>query len=75
MSGMICRLLDGCFRKCRRENVLTVEVFQTLDFLPRTDFLGSVLRAAHGAKDVRDRLIADIENTTIEMLVGDIRPL
>ena len=55
--------------------MLTVEVFQTLDFLPRTDFLGSVLRAAHGAKDVRDRLIADIENTTIEMLVGDIRPL
>lgn len=57
-----------------RENVLTVEVFQALDFLPRTGFLGAVMNAAHGADKARERLIEDIENTTVEVLVGDITP-
>jgi hypothetical protein len=55
-----------------RENVLTVEVFQALDFLPREGFLGSVTGAAHGANRARERLIEDIENTTVEVLIGDI---
>lgn len=55
-----------------RENVLTVEVFQALDFLPRTGFPGSVMLAAYGADRARERLIEDIENTTVELLVGDI---
>lgn len=57
-----------------RENLLTVEVFQALDFLPRTGFLGSVLSGAHGAEQARELLIEDIENCTVAILVGDITP-
>lgn len=57
-----------------RENVLTVEVFQALDFLPREGFLGSTMAGAHGADSARERLIEDIEDTTVELLVGDITP-
>ena len=57
-----------------RENVLTVEVFQALDFLPREAFLGSVVGAAHGAVQARERLIESIGNCTVGILVGDISP-
>ena len=56
MVSAIDRLLDelsweGNARKYRGggrglENVLTAEVFQALDFLPRDAFLGAVLRGA-----------------------------
>lgn len=54
------------------ENVLTTEVFMLLDFLPRRDFLGSVIGAAHGADDVRRTLIAEAEQAAIGVLPGDV---
>lgn len=44
-----------------RENVLTAEVLVGLDFLPRTHFLGEVIRAAHGAEKARNQLAAEAE--------------
>jgi hypothetical protein len=48
-----------------RENVLTAEVLQALDYLPRAQFLGSVVAAAHGADNARARLIEEIEDMGI----------
>lgn len=80
----IGRLLDeisweGNARKYRggglgRENVLTVEVFSALDFLPRAHFLGRILLAARGAEVARGHLIRDIDAANIDLLPGDLRP-
>lgn len=80
----IGRLLDeisweGNARKYRggglgRENVLTVEVFSALDFLPRAHFLGEVLLAARGADEARGHLIREIEAANVDLLPGDLRP-
>ena len=80
----IGRLLDeisweGNARKYRggglgRENVLTVEVFSALDFLPREHFLGQILQAARGAEVARGHLIRVIEAANVDLLPGDLRP-
>lgn len=80
----IGRLLDeisweGNARKYRggglgRENVLTVEVFSALDFLPRAHFLGQILLAARGADTARGDVIREIEAANIDLLPGDLRP-
>jgi hypothetical protein len=55
------------------ENVLTAEVFQALDFLPRTDFLGSIVRSLEGGASETTTLLAEeIEQATISLLPGDI---
>lgn len=51
-----------------RENVLTAEVLQILDWLPRGHFLGSVLRNMHGASATREILAAQVEEIAITML-------
>ena len=56
-----------------RENVLTTEVFAALDYLPRTAFLGEVLRAAHGADHARRSVAATIELAELRVLPGDVR--
>lgn len=74
------RLLDelsweGNARKYRDgglglENVLTTEVFQALDFLPRRAFLGRVLASASGAP--LGAVQAEIEQAVIDLLPGDL---
>lgn len=54
-----------------RENVLTAEVLVGLDFLPRTEFLGAVIRAAEGAEEVRNKLAAEVEDLQMDFLPGD----
>ena len=54
-----------------RENVLTAEVLVGLDFLPRTQFLGAVIRAAHGADTARNQLAAEAEDLQMNFLPGD----
>jgi hypothetical protein len=54
------------------ENVLTAEVMQALDFLPRTAFLGSVLEQAHGAGEARKTLVREVEHAEVTVLPGDI---
>lgn len=56
----------------RMENVLTTEVFQALDFLPRASFLASVLRAAHVDEPVVVEKIGNCEDATIYVLPGDL---
>lgn len=80
MVSAVRRLLDelsweGNARKYREgglglENVLTTEVFQALDFLPRQAFLGSVMAGASGAP--LERVQADIERVTVDLLPGDL---
>lgn len=55
-----------------RENVLTAEVFQALDFLPRTTFLGRVIESASGASETLRLLGAGIEEATVDLFAGDI---
>jgi hypothetical protein len=52
------------------ENVLTTEVLQALDFLPRTAFLARVLRAAHGAERTREEHAVAAEEARITVLPG-----
>lgn len=54
-----------------RENVLTAEVLLGLDFLPRSHFLGSVIRAAQGADAAREKLAAEAEELQMRFLPGD----
>lgn len=54
------------------ENVLTAEVMQALDFLPRTAFLGSVLKHAHGADQTFESLVREVEQADVTVLPGDI---
>lgn len=56
-----------------RENVLTAEVFSPLAYLPRSAFLGEVLRSAHGATEARERAAADIEQGEITLLPDESR--
>lgn len=49
------------------ENVLTAEALTALDFLPRTDFLGAVLQAAHGAVAARSKAVAEIEQAEVTL--------
>lgn len=58
-----------------RENVLTTEVFLALDFLPRSAFMGAVLRAATGADEARTAIVHELESATVELLPGDIQPV
>ena len=52
------------------ENVLTAEVLQALDFLPRTAFLAHVFRAAQGADRAREEHALAAEDATITVLPG-----
>lgn len=80
MVSAVRRLLDelsweGNARKYRDgglglENVLTAEVFQALDFLPRQPFLAKVLVGASGTP--LDHAQADIEQAVIDILPGDL---
>jgi hypothetical protein len=69
---------EGNARKYRRggpglENVLTVEVFQALDFLPRSEFLGRIIRSAEGGSPATLKLLAEqVEELTFSLLPGDI---
>ncbi len=82
MVSAVRRLLDeltweGNARKYRGgglglENVLTTEVFQALDFLPRDAFLGAVLRAATGADAARALVAAEVEQAVVDLLPGDL---
>lgn len=54
------------------ENVLTAEVFQALDFLPRTSFLGEVIDCAHGSAAGRAILRQEIENAEFLLLPGEM---
>ena len=54
------------------ENVLTAEVLQALDFLPRATFLGGVLDQAHGADEARKTLAEEIEQAEVTVLPGDL---
>jgi hypothetical protein len=55
------------------ENVLSAEVFQALDFLPRDGFLGRIVRSARGGAPEACGLLADqIENATLDLLPGDV---
>lgn len=55
-----------------KENVLTAEVFQALDFLPRSRFLGAVLDDAQEATPGRAPLSAHAEQMTVTVLPGDL---
>ena len=76
--GRLLRELSWEGRSVRRyrlgglghENVLTAEVLQCLDFLPRSWFLGPVVKEAHGATRVLQHLVAEIEDATVSLLPG-----
>jgi hypothetical protein len=82
MTSAIRHLLDeisweGNARKYRsgglgKENVLTTEVFQALDFLPRQHFLGSLLDSVEGQSSRRPRLAATVEQMSVSILPGDL---
>jgi hypothetical protein len=56
-----------------KENVLTAEVFQALDLLPRAHFFAPVLQGLHGiGTSAREGLAADAEAMRIEVLPGDL---
>jgi hypothetical protein len=52
------------------ENVLTAEVFQSLDFLPREWFMGEIIKCAHDADKTRSILYKEIENAEFCLLPG-----
>lgn len=51
-----------------RENVLTAEVLSPLSYLPRDQFLGEVLRSAHGAKQACVGAASKIEKAQLTLL-------
>ncbi|PZO39038.1 MAG: hypothetical protein DCF19_15015 [Pseudanabaena frigida] len=53
------------------ENVLTAEVLQALDFLPRQSFLGSVVEVSQGAMEARKKLREEIEQAEFTLLPGN----
>ncbi len=57
------------------ENVLTAEVLQGLDFLPREHFLGGIVQAMNGQKIevTRTQLLTQIEQASLTFLPGPIR--
>ena len=58
------------------ENVLTAEALQAIDFLPRSQFLGNVLREAHEGNAGRTLLADEAEQCEIQLLPGNfyLRP-
>jgi hypothetical protein len=55
------------------ENVLNTEVFQALDFLPRTEFLGRIIRSAVGGNpEILNAVAEQVEDLTFRLLPGDI---
>ena len=52
------------------ENILTAEVLQGLDFLPRRAFMGAVLSSARGADAARAQMISEIEDARFRLLPG-----
>ena len=54
------------------ENVLTIEVFQALDFLPRTSFFGEVISSAHGSPRICSLLREEAETAEFLPLPGDV---
>ena len=54
------------------ENVLTAEVLQALDFLPRTAFLGAVIRGAHGDLNLLQDFSLQVERMNVSVLPGDM---
>lgn len=55
------------------ENVLTAEVFQVLDFLPRSTFFGETLRRSKGdASSALELLASEAEDARFSLLPGDI---
>jgi hypothetical protein len=52
------------------ENVLTAEVFQALDFLPRTAFLGRILDSLAGAVETVKMLAQEVEQIHVSLLPG-----
>jgi len=64
----------GIYRKGGhgRENVITAQVFQALDFLPRRSFLGAVLEHAQGASDTAGLLVREVEDATVKFLPDNI---
>ncbi len=69
---------EGNARKYRRggrglESILTAEVFQALDFLPRTEFLGRVVKSVEGGDPETLRVLSqEAEETGFSLLPGDI---
>ena len=53
------------------ENVLTAEVLQSLDFLPRQSFLGSIVEVSQGAIESRKKLREEIEQAEFTLLPGN----
>lgn len=51
-----------------RENVLTAEVLSPLSYLPRDQFLGEVLRSAHGANEACAGAASEIEKAHLVLL-------
>lgn len=56
-----------------RENVLTAEVLSPLAYLPRSAFLGEVLRSAHGATGACHQAAREIEEAEITLLPDESR--
>lgn len=56
------------------ENVLTTEVFQALDFLPREIFFGEIVKGLEGAisNELRTTILKDIEIADFTLLPGNI---
>ncbi len=55
------------------ENVLTVEVFQALDFLPRARFLGRIVESVAGGGSQAAKLLSqEAELVTFSLLPGDV---
>jgi len=54
------------------ENVLTAEVFQALDFLPRGEFFGRLVASVVGAPDAVKKLSVEAEQLAFSLLPGDI---
>jgi hypothetical protein len=55
-----------------RENVLTAEVFQALELLPREPFFCAVVESMHGADSARQQLVAEISGSRLELLPGEV---
>lgn len=54
------------------ENVLTAEVFQIIDFLPRTFFLGEIINNLHSKNsEVLKRLSAEVEELCMNLFPGN----
>jgi hypothetical protein len=53
------------------ENVLTAEVLQGLDFLPRSNFLGKVIANSTGADKARALLALEVEDALFTLLPGN----